>query len=104
MRYEWHLESLLGKPDLHLIWNPETGEIGGEGGAEIERLIAEYEEFGTISTHPIPSAIDATDIRHSPVQMAAMLYLAWKLPEELKPFYPIIDTAPHTGDGPRPVY
>lgn len=92
MRYEWHLQPRWGKETLHLIWNTDTGEIGGAGAAEIERLITEHEVLGAISAEPIPSAIDASDIRHSREQMAVMLHQGWQLPEELKPFYPIIAT------------
>lgn len=42
---------------------------------------------------PIPSVIAVTDIRHNREQMAAMLHLSWKLPEELKPCYPEIKTS-----------
>lgn len=103
MQYEWYLEPRWGVELLHLIWNPETGEIGGGGATEIERMIAEYEELGTISTEPIPSAVDATDIRHSREQMAALIHHGWKLPDEIRPFYPKIEMSPNTGDGPWPV-
>lgn len=99
MRYEWRLEPLVSGKPLHIIWNTETGEIGGEDASLVRELLKQYLEQGSVSVHPIPSSIDVTDPFRNMTEMAAILSNSWKLAPELIAAYPKIDPGPKSQPG-----
>lgn len=99
MRYEWRLEPLRSGKPLHIVWDPETGEIDGEGASVVRELLTNYMEHGLVSIHPWPSSIEVTDPFHNMTELAAVLGNDWKLAPELIAAYPKIDPGPTTQPG-----
>lgn len=85
---------------LDFSWDDETGEVRGRDADRVKAMAEEALRYGTISCHPIPSCIDATDPLRNRTEFAALLGYAWNLPPDLVAAYPVIeDSEPHGLDG-----
>ena len=69
-----------GNP-ARIVWDSETGALEAD---PIVRQVIEWAiEAGTVSGPPHPTVYRIDDPLRDPVQMAAILSMRWRLPEEL---------------------
>jgi hypothetical protein len=73
---------------LQFSWDPNTGELGGEGAEQVIALCRAAVKEGQVVSHPHPTTYDIHDPLHRVSEMAVVLGQYWRLEGELQKAHP----------------
>lgn len=84
---------------LHFSWDPDTGEVGGEGAEQVRNLCLAAVKDGYVVSHPYPMEYSIQAPLHQPSEMAVVLGQYWKLEADLLIAHPAYDKDTFLLDG-----
>lgn len=90
LTFELRYETGDGKP-LAVTWDSETGTVTGPGAVDVRASLDSALRVGRACLYPPPASYDISDPYHRPDEFAAVIGSVWRVPPELREFYPVVD-------------
>lgn len=69
-------------------WDPETGELRGEGATIVNKMCDEAVRSDCVLGHPYPTVFEVSDPLHRVTEMAVVIGQYWRLEGDLLKAYP----------------
>jgi len=77
----------IGAP-LEFEWDPTAGAVRGADAAHVRALAEEALRSGVAMGHPYPTPYPVSDPLRNAGELAVLLGMVWRLPDELERAYP----------------